>query len=97
MGANRQPRSGGSSHPRLSRGRECAIAKSPAEGDRIPADENFLSPLWGLRFPIPQPTAEAAGCLLSLLRIYLPSLSKTDLRRFGRSCQNARTDLTSNG
>jgi len=45
----------------VSRGRECAIAKSHSRGDRIPADENFLSPLCGLRFPIPQPTSEATG------------------------------------
>jgi hypothetical protein len=60
----------------VSRGRKCAITKSPVRGDRIPAHENFLSPLCGLRFPIRQPTADAVGYLLPLLRSCLGPLSK---------------------
>src|SRR5437588_13093171 len=52
----------------------------PARGDRILAHENFLSPLCGFRFPIRQPTADAVGYLLPLLRSYLPPLSKAHLR-----------------
>ena len=43
------------------------IAKSPVRGDRTRVDENFLLPLCGFRFPIPQPTADAVGDLLPLL------------------------------
>ena len=42
--------------------------------------EFFLSLLCGFRFPIPQPTADAVGHLLPLLRGYPPARSKTDLR-----------------
>ena len=31
----------------VSRGEKCAIAESPVRGDRIPAKEDFLSPLRG--------------------------------------------------
>jgi len=45
----------------VSRGEQCAIAKSPARGDRIVVQEDFLSPLRGSDFHYFKPTADAVG------------------------------------
>src|SRR2546423_288997 len=42
-------------------GEQCAIAKSPARGDRIAVQEDFLSPIRGSDFHYYNPTADAVG------------------------------------
>ncbi|PYK60189.1 MAG: hypothetical protein DME21_11840 [Verrucomicrobia bacterium] len=53
--------------------------KAPVRGDRIAAEENFLSPLRGSDCQYPQPTTDAVGYLLSLLRSWLPLFLKAHL------------------
>jgi len=82
----------------FSRGKNAPSPKAQAWGDRILVDENFLSPICGLRFPIPQPTAEAAGFYRCSAATYGRSQKlKLICDGLAGHAENARTDLTSNG
>ena len=67
----------------VSRGEKCAITTSlvrdPVRGDRIRAEENFLSPLRGSDCQYRNPRLAPCATLLPWLRSYLPPFSKTDL------------------
>jgi len=54
----------------------CRRQKPCLNGDSLPAEGGFLSPLRGSDIPYAKPTADAAGYRLTLLRSDLPLLSK---------------------
>ena len=61
---------------------KCGASESPTKGDRIRLRERELSiAATRFRFTTLQPTADAVGYHLSLLRSYLQTLSKSELRR----------------
>src|SRR5438094_214010 len=55
--------------------------EKPRQGRQNGLQREFPYAASRLRLLLPQPTADAAGFLLQLLRSYLPPLSKTDLAR----------------
>jgi len=59
---------------------KCALTKAPSGAAELrPKRISFAASR--LRLPIPQPTADAVGYLLPLLRSYLSPFSRTDLLR----------------
>src|SRR2546426_581023 len=63
----------------MSRGEKCASAKAPSGATEFRLKRIFFRRCAARLLTPPQPTADAVGYLLPLLRSYFPPLSKTGL------------------